>query len=151
MKCCSRSVSPRKKFNASIESSVQQNISECGDTQLTSISSIAENVFDGSKLMGHIITRTNSLTPRSMIPTTGSRGNLQENTGINPKNFRPEYCFHKITGITRHRQFPGRVVRPGQKKQQRLHLKNQQSLHKKKQWQHQSAQPSHRFLCIYCT
>ncbi len=27
--------------------------------------------------------------------------------------FRPEYCFHKITGITRNRQFPDRVVRPG--------------------------------------
>jgi hypothetical protein len=33
--------------------------------------------------------------------------------GENPKNFRPEYCFHKITGITRNRQFPDWVVRPG--------------------------------------
>ncbi len=31
----------------------------------------------------------------------------------NPKNFTPEYCFHKITGITRNRPFPGRTVRPG--------------------------------------
>jgi hypothetical protein len=31
----------------------------------------------------------------------------------NPKNSRPEYCFHKITGITRNRQFSDRVVRPG--------------------------------------
>ncbi len=31
----------------------------------------------------------------------------------NPKIFRPEYCFHKITGITRNRQFPDRVIRPG--------------------------------------
>ncbi len=31
----------------------------------------------------------------------------------NPKNLRPEYCFHKITGTTRNRPFPGRTVRPG--------------------------------------
>ncbi len=30
---------------------------------------------------------------------------------------RPEYCFHKTTGITRNRQFPGRVVRPGLRRQ----------------------------------
>jgi hypothetical protein len=35
------------------------------------------------------------------------------NIGKNPENFRPEYCFHKITGITGNRQFPGRFVRPG--------------------------------------
>ncbi len=33
----------------------------------------------------------------------------------NRKNFRPEYCFHKITGINRNRPFPGRTVRPGNK------------------------------------
>jgi hypothetical protein len=27
--------------------------------------------------------------------------------------FRPEYCFHKMTGITRNRPFPGGTVRPG--------------------------------------
>ncbi len=37
----------------------------------------------------------------------------QETIGKNPKNFRSEYCFHKITRITRNRQFPDRVVRPG--------------------------------------
>jgi hypothetical protein len=84
-----------------------------------------------------------------MIPATGSRGILQENTGNrwnmeavfwpeivrfflvdsyqlpvlsdrnrteiigkNPKKFRPEYCFHKNTGITRNRPFPGRTLRP---------------------------------------
>ncbi len=41
---------------------------------------------------------------------------LQESTGNhrkNPKNFRPKYCFQKITGITQNRQLLGRVVRPG--------------------------------------
>ncbi len=38
---------------------------------------------------------------------------LAGNHKKNPKIFRPEYRFHKITGITRNRQFPGRVVRPG--------------------------------------
>ncbi len=32
--------------------------------------------------------------------------------GKNPKNFRPEYCFHKINAITLNRSFPGRTVRP---------------------------------------
>jgi hypothetical protein len=41
--------------------------------------------------------------------------NRPEIIGKNPKNFRPEYCFHKITGITRNRQFPDRVARPGHK------------------------------------
>jgi hypothetical protein len=40
----------------------------------------------------------------------------QEQAGKNPKIFRPGYCFHKITGITRNRQFPDRVVRPGEKR-----------------------------------
>ncbi len=31
----------------------------------------------------------------------------------NPEKFRPEYCFHKITGITRNRPFPDRTVWPG--------------------------------------
>jgi hypothetical protein len=70
MKCRSRPVSPCKKFNASIKSSVQQNISEYGDTQLRSISSISENVFDGSKLMGHIINRTNSLPEEATTITS---------------------------------------------------------------------------------
>jgi hypothetical protein len=39
--------------------------------------------------------------------------NRPETIGKNPENFRPEYCFHKITGITGNRQFPGRFVRPG--------------------------------------
>jgi hypothetical protein len=34
-------------------------------------------------------------------------------TRKNPKNFRPEYCFHEIAGITRNWPFPGRTVRPG--------------------------------------
>ncbi len=48
-----------------------------------------------------------------MIPATGSRGILQESTGKNPKIFRPEYCFHKITVITQNRQFSDRFVRSG--------------------------------------
>jgi hypothetical protein len=40
--------------------------------------------------------------------------NRPEIIGKNPKIFRPEYRFHKITGVTRNRQFPDRVVRPGQ-------------------------------------
>jgi hypothetical protein len=32
--------------------------------------------------------------------------------GKNPKIFRPEYCFHKITGTTRKPQFPDQIVRP---------------------------------------
>jgi hypothetical protein len=68
-----------------------------------------------------------------MIPATGSRGILQENTG-NRWNmeavFRPEIVRFfpvdscqlpvlsgrnqpEIIGITRNRQFPDRVVRPG--------------------------------------
>ncbi len=31
----------------------------------------------------------------------------------NPKNFRPQYCSQKMTGITRNRPFPGRTLRPG--------------------------------------
>jgi len=42
-----------------------------------------------------------------------SSRNCPELMGKNPKNFRPEYCFHEITGITRNRPFPGRTVRPG--------------------------------------
>ncbi len=104
---------------------------------------------------------TFSMTPRLMIPVTGSRRLLRERCGKvtvsyrkasgvietckqysgrelfgfllvdscqlpvfsgrnpaesiveNPKSFRPEYCFHKITGIIRNRPFPGRTVRPG--------------------------------------
>jgi hypothetical protein len=40
--------------------------------------------------------------------------NRLEIIGKNPKIFRSEYCFHKITGITRNRQFPDWVVRPGE-------------------------------------
>jgi hypothetical protein len=39
--------------------------------------------------------------------------NRPEIIGKNSKIFRPEYYLHKITGITRNRQFPDRVVRPG--------------------------------------
>jgi hypothetical protein len=39
--------------------------------------------------------------------------NRPEIIGKNPENFRPEYCFHKITGIIWNRRFPGRFVRPG--------------------------------------
>ena len=56
-----------------------------------------------------------------MLPATGSRGITQERyekvtiscrnrpeiIGKKPKNFRPEYCFHKNTEINRNRQFPG--------------------------------------------
>jgi len=34
----------------------------------------------------------------------------------NSKNFWPEYCFYKITGITRNRPFPCRTVRPWEDK-----------------------------------
>jgi hypothetical protein len=33
--------------------------------------------------------------------------------GKNPKNFGPEHCFHKITGITRNRPFLDHTVRSG--------------------------------------
>jgi hypothetical protein len=33
--------------------------------------------------------------------------------GKNPKNFRQEDCFRKITGIIWNRPFPVRTVRPG--------------------------------------
>jgi hypothetical protein len=46
------------------------------------------------------------------LPVLSDR-NRPEIIGKNPKNFRPEYCFHKITGITRNRPFPGRTVRFG--------------------------------------
>jgi len=36
--------------------------------------------------------------------------NGAERIGKNPKNFRPEYSFHKITVITRNRPFSGRTV-----------------------------------------
>jgi hypothetical protein len=39
--------------------------------------------------------------------------NRSEIIGKNPKIFRPEYYFHKITGFARNRQFPDRPVRPG--------------------------------------
>jgi hypothetical protein len=39
------------------------------------------------------------------LPVLSDR-NRPEIIGKNPKNFRPEYCFHKITGITRNRPFP---------------------------------------------
>jgi hypothetical protein len=38
-----------------------------------------------------------------------------ESVGKNPKNFRSEYCFHKVTGITRNQSFPGLTVRPGKR------------------------------------
>jgi hypothetical protein len=46
------------------------------------------------------------------LPVLSGR-NQPEIIGKNPKIFRSEYCFHKITGITRNWQFPDRVVRPG--------------------------------------
>jgi hypothetical protein len=46
------------------------------------------------------------------LPVLSGR-NRPEIIGKNPKIFRLEYCCHKITGITRNRQFPDRVVRPG--------------------------------------
>jgi hypothetical protein len=46
------------------------------------------------------------------IPVLSGR-NRSEIIRKNPKISQPEYCFHKITGITRNRQFPDRVVRPG--------------------------------------
>jgi hypothetical protein len=59
----------------------------------------------------------------NIIPRTGSRGVLQESHRIlqeiagtgrkSSENLRPEYCFHKISGITRNRPFPGQTVRPG--------------------------------------
>ena len=48
----------------------------------------------------------------SQLPVLSGR-NRSEIIGKNPKIYRPEYCFHKITGITWNRQFPGRFVRPG--------------------------------------
>jgi hypothetical protein len=48
----------------------------------------------------------------SQLPVLSGR-KRSEIIGKNPKNFRPEYCFHKITGIIQNRQFPGRTVRPG--------------------------------------
>ncbi len=39
--------------------------------------------------------------------------NRSEIIGKNLINFWPEYCFHKITGITLNRPSPGRTVRPG--------------------------------------
>jgi hypothetical protein len=38
----------------------------------------------------------------SQLPVLSDR-NGHEIIGKNPKNFRPEYCFHKITGITQNR------------------------------------------------
>ncbi len=38
--------------------------------------------------------------------------NRTDSIGKNPKNFRPEYCFDKITIIVRNRPFSGRTVRP---------------------------------------
>jgi len=90
MKCLSRSVSTGKKFNASIKSSVEQNISEYGDTQLRSISSIAENVFDGSKLMGNIINRTNSLPEEATTITSQQLTETsQEKTAASTDSPRP--------------------------------------------------------------
>ncbi len=37
----------------------------------------------------------------------------QEVGGKHRKNFRPEYCFQNINGITRNWSFPGRTLRPG--------------------------------------
>jgi hypothetical protein len=89
MKCRSRSVSPRKKFNASIKSSFQQNISEYDDTQLRFISSISENVFDGSKLMGHILNRTNSLPEEATtITSQQSTEPSQEKTAASINSLR---------------------------------------------------------------
>ncbi len=39
--------------------------------------------------------------------------NRAKSIGKNPKIFRPEYCFHKITGITGNQPFSSRTVRPG--------------------------------------
>ncbi len=51
------------------------------------------------------------------LPVISGRNGL-EIIGKNSKNFRSEYCFHKITGITRSRQFPDRVVRPGREREE---------------------------------
>ncbi len=40
------------------------------------------------------------------LPVLSGR-NRPEIIGKNQKNFRPEYCFHKITGITRNSSLPG--------------------------------------------
>jgi hypothetical protein len=47
------------------------------------------------------------------LPVLSGR-NRAESIGKNPKNFRPEYCFQKITVITQNRPFPGWTVRPWQ-------------------------------------
>jgi hypothetical protein len=49
---------------------------------------------------------------------TANRWNIEavfrpEIIGKNLTNFRPEYCFNKITGISRNPRFPGWIVRPG--------------------------------------
>jgi hypothetical protein len=46
------------------------------------------------------------------LPVFSSR-NWPEIMEENPENFRSKYCFHKITGMTQNRSFPGRVIRPG--------------------------------------
>jgi hypothetical protein len=46
------------------------------------------------------------------LPVLSGR-NQPEIIEKNPNNFQPEYCFHKITGITRNWPFLGQTVRPG--------------------------------------
>ncbi len=58
--------------------------------------------------------KTDQIFTSGFLPT--SRTFQQEpagNHGKRSENFRSEYCFHKITGITRNRPFPGRTVRSG--------------------------------------
>jgi len=46
------------------------------------------------------------------LPLLSGR-NWPEIIGKTPTNFRPEYCFHKISRITLNHQFQGRILRPG--------------------------------------
>ena len=61
---------------------------------------------------------------RILQESSGNRRNMEalfrpEIIGKNSENFQPEYCFHKITGITRNRAFPDRTGRPGFNNKQR--------------------------------
>jgi hypothetical protein len=67
------------------------------------------------KSVNFILTTTIAFLPRSMIPATGSRGILQESHQILQENTGNRWNREAVlrTGITRNRQFPDRVVRPG--------------------------------------
>jgi hypothetical protein len=66
------------------------------------------------KMRHEILYKTEGKETLAMILVTGSCRNCPKILGKNPKIFRPEYCFHKVTGIPRNRRFPGRTVRPGE-------------------------------------